>query len=402
VSRASPDGTGRGPLRLLQATTFVSTMDRFAMPPMLIVTAQALGVPLASMVRTASIYFLAYGLMQPVWGIVSDRLGRVRTLRITLVVAAGAAAGSALATTVTQLGIARALAGAAFSAAIPASLIFVGDTVPGPRRQTEVTNLMVGVALGTAIASAGAGALAEAISWRAAFLVSGACALLMAVLLRGLPEPVTGRPREGLLAPLGRLVRSGPTLLVLLLAFTEGAVLLGALTLLPPAIESTGVSASAAGAVTAGYGVAVLVFARTAGALSRRWPAWRLIGAGALAAVAACTLAAFSQRIWAAAGVATLIGLAWAAMHSSLQTWATEVLPSARASVVSGFAGSLFAGSALSSALLAGPAEAGRYGTAFGWLAVVAVPLGILATVARLRWRPTEPVAAAPPPAGSR
>jgi MFS family permease len=379
---------GRGSLRLLRATAFVSTADRFAMPPMMIVTAQSLGVPLASVVHTAGIYFLAYGLMQPVWGIVSDRLGRVRTLRITLLVAAFATAASAGVSTVTQLGVTRGLAGAAFSAAIPASLIYLGDTVPGPRRQTEITNLMTGVALGTAVASVGAGVLAQAVSWRAAFLVSAAWALVLVVLLRRLPEPAPDRPVESLLAPLGRVVRSGGTLLVLLLAFVEGAVLLGALTLLPPAVQSTGVSAAVAGAVTAVYGVAVLVFARLAGTLSRRWPVWRLIGVGSVAAVVACTVAAFSQRAWAAAGVAVLIGLAWAAMHSSLQTWATEVLPSARATVVSGFAGSLFAGSALSSALLAGPAEASHYGRAFAGLAIAAVPLGILATAARARWRP--------------
>ncbi|GGL00105.1 MFS transporter [Mangrovihabitans endophyticus] len=376
------------PTRLLQAASFVSTMDRFTMPPMLIVTARALGVPLSSVVHTASVYFLAYGLMQPVWGIVSDRLGRVRTLRITLLVAAFATAGSACAATVTQLGVARALAGAAFSAAIPAGLIYVGDTVPGRRRQTEVTNLMAGVALGTAVASAGAGALAQATSWRVAFVVSALCALTLVFLLRGLPEPVTDRPAGHLLAPLGRMIRSRATLLVLLLAFAEGGVLLGVLTLLPPAVEHGGASAAVAGAVTAVYGIAVLVFARVAGVLSRRWPVWRLIGAGALAAVAGCTLAAVSRTPVAAAAVAALIGLAWAAMHSSLQTWATEVLPSARATVVSGFAGALFAGSALSSALVAGPAEAGRYGAAFAALAIVAVPLGIGATLARARWRP--------------
>jgi MFS family permease len=385
--------------RLLQATTFVSTMDRFTMPPMLIVMAHALGVPLASVVRTASLYFLAYGLMQPVWGIVSDRLGRVRTLRITLAVAALAAAASASVADVTQLGVARALAGAAFSAAVPASLIYVGDTVPGPRRQTEVTNLMVGVALGTAVAAAGAGALAQAVSWRAAFAVSGACALLLAILLRRLPEPVTDRPRESLLAPLGRVARSRWTLLVLLLAFTEGGVLLGAITMLPAAVESTGRSPAVAGAVTAVYGVAVLVFAPITGALSRRRPAWRLIAGGAIAAIAGCALASFSQGVGAAAGVATLIGLAWGAMHSSLQTWATEVLPSARATVVSGFAGSLFAGSALSAALLAGPVDAGHYGPAFAALAIAAVPLGIVATAARARWRPAPSAPAAFTPA---
>jgi predicted MFS family arabinose efflux permease len=381
------------PLRLLQVTTFVSTTDRFLMPPMLIVMSQALGVPLSSLVHTASVYFLAYGLMQPVWGIVSDRLGRVRTLRITLTAAALATGASALAADVTQLGVTRALAGAAFSAAVPASLIYVGDTVPGPRRQTEVTNLMIGVAIGTAIASVGAGALAQLISWRAAFAVSAAGAMLLVFLLRGLPEPARDRPREGLLAPLGRVARSGPTLLVLLLAVTEGGVLLGGITLLPPAVQSTGVSPAVAGAVTAVYGVAVLIFARVTGALSRRWPVWRLIAVGAVAAVAGCSLAAFSQRAAVAAVVAALIGIAWAAMHSSLQTWATEVLPSARATVVSGFAGSLFAGSALSAALLAGPAGAGHYGAAYAALAVAAVPLGILATVARARWRPTVPAA---------
>ena len=49
---SSGPGTGRrraglSPIRLLQLTSFVSTFDRFAMPPMLVVIAHDLGVPLA-------------------------------------------------------------------------------------------------------------------------------------------------------------------------------------------------------------------------------------------------------------------------------------------------------------------------------------------------------------------
>jgi MFS family permease len=328
---------------------------------MLVVMAGALGVPLSTIVQTAGLYFLAYGLMQPVWGVVSDRLGRVRTLRISLLLAALASGASALSANVVQLGITRALAGAFFAAAVPASLIYVGDTVPGERRQTEITNLMTGVALGTALASAGAGALAQLASWRYAFVVSAGCALVLLVLLRRLPEPANERPAEHLLAPAGRVLRSRSTLLVLLLAFVEGGVLLGALTLLPAAIESTGVGSTVAGAITAVYGAAVFLFARLVGWMSRRWPMWRLIAVGATAATAACALATISQQAAVAAAVAVLIGLGWAAMHSSLQTWATQVLPSARATVVSLFAGSLFAGSAVSSALLAGPDGAGHF-----------------------------------------
>ena len=49
-------------------------------------------MPLPSVVTAASVYYVAYGAMQPVWGIVSDRLGRVRTLRVTLLLAAVATA----------------------------------------------------------------------------------------------------------------------------------------------------------------------------------------------------------------------------------------------------------------------------------------------------------------------
>ncbi|HWM75491.1 MAG TPA: hypothetical protein VNQ53_17210, partial [Nocardioides sp.] len=57
-SSSSREGT-HAPIRLLQATAFVSTLDRFAMPPMLVVIAHDLGVPLADVVRAAGVYFFA-------------------------------------------------------------------------------------------------------------------------------------------------------------------------------------------------------------------------------------------------------------------------------------------------------------------------------------------------------
>ena len=379
------------PLRLLQLTSFVSTLDRFAMPPMLIAMADDLDAPLTQVVQAAGVYFLAYGLMQPVWGVVSDRIGLVRTMRITLLLAAIATTASATAGSPLVLAITRGLAGACFSAAIPASLIYLGDTVPAHRRQRDVTGLMVGVALGTALAAAGAGALAQLLSWRVSFLITGVAALVLVFTLNRLPDPPRTRSHQHPLSPVLAVARSGPARLVLLLAFLEGVVLLGVLTLLPPAVEATGSGAALAGAVTATYGVAVLIFARVTGVLSRRLPTWQLIGLGAVAALAACAVAAVSRVPVVAVLVAVLLGLAWAAMHSSLQTWATEVLPAARATVVSLFAGALFIGSAVAALIVAGPAEKGRYGVVFLGSAVVALPLGVLATAGRARWiRPAD------------
>lgn len=386
----SPSSVHLPPLRLLQLTALVSTLDRFAMPPMLIAIARDLGAPLTQVVQAAGAYFLAYGLMQPIWGIVSDHLGLVRTMRVTLVMAAIATTVAALMASPLGLGIARGVAGGCFSAAIPASLIYLGDTVPSVRRQQEVADLMVGVALGTAIASVGAGMVAQHLTWRVAFVLTGVAALVLALGLRRLAEPPRTRVHPRLFTPLVAVGRSGPARLVLLLAFLEGAVLLGVLTLLPPAVEASGASAGVAGAVTATYGLAVLGFAPVVGRLSRRLHPARLIALGAVAALAGCALLAVSRAPAMAVVVAILVGLAWAAMHSSLQTWATEVVPSARATVVSLFAGSLFVGSAVSALAVAGPAEANRYGAVFAVAAAVTVPLGALATWGRASWRRPE------------
>lgn len=383
------------PLRLLQVTTLVSTLDRFAMPPMLVAIAAGLDVPLASAVTAAGAYFLVYGLGQPLWGFASDRYGRVAVLRGSLLVAGLLSLVSALAPTVLLLGVARGLAGGFFGAAYPSALIYLGDTVPPARRQQAITGLMVGVAVGTAVASAGAGALADLVSWRLPFVLTGTAALVLAVALSRLPEPEVSGPRATVRSSLGSIARSRVTLLVLAFAFTEGVVLLGALTLLPTAVESAGASATLAGAVTGVYGVAVLLGSSSVGRLSLAWHPARLILLGAGCGAAGAALLAVSQAPVTAVVVAVLLGVAWSAMHSSLQTWATEVLPGARAVVVSLFAGALFVGSALAAAAVAAPVEAGRFGAVYAGYAALAVPLGVGAWAARRHWR--RPAAAGEP-----
>ncbi len=381
------------PLRLLQATTLVSTLDRFAMPPMLVAIATSLGVPLTQVVTAAGAYFLVYGLGQPLWGFASDRYGRVRTLRTSLVVAGLLSLVSALSPTVLVLGILRGLAGGFFGAAYPSALIYLGDTVAPARRQQAITGLMVGVAVGTAAASAGAGLLADVATWRLPFVLTGSAALVLAVLLRRLPEPTPTGTRATARTSLSAIGRSRVTLLVLLFAFVEGVVLLGALTLLPTAVESAGASATVAGAVTGVYGIAVLVGSSSVGRLSLAWHPARLILLGAGCAALATGLLAVSQEPAVAVVAAVLLGLAWPAMHSSLQTWATEVLPGARAVVVSLFAASLFVGSAIGAIAVADLADAGRFALVYGGYAALAVPLGIGAWAARKRWRrPVEDV----------
>jgi predicted MFS family arabinose efflux permease len=186
------------------------------------------------------------------------------------------------------------------------------------------------------------------------------------------------------------------TLFVLLCALVEGAILLGTLTLLPPAMENAGASPTVAGLATGVYGVSVFVFSSLVGRASQRWQPPRLIGLGAVAAVAACSSLAFSQAVAVATLAAILLGLAWSSMHASLQTWATEVLPSARATVVSFFAGCLFVGSSLAAVLGSGLTDDGRYAVLFAVSAVLAIPLGLAAATVRAGWHRPAVDSAAP------
>jgi MFS family permease len=268
-----PDGARR--LRLLQLASLVSTCDRFAIAPRLVPIALGLGVPLATSAAVAGGYFLAYGLMQVVWGVASDRIGRVRVMRLALLGAVAGGAASALAPTIGVLVAGRVLTGACFAALIPASLVYVGDTWPERTRQRPLSDVLAASALGTAVATAGAGLLADLIGWRAVFAVTALAGAGLVVALRRLPEP--DRPdappaTTALLRPLAVVLGNGWAWVILLLAFVEGIVVLAVLTYLAPSMQALGSTAAVAGAVSAAFGVAALAFSRVVRRLVGRVP----------------------------------------------------------------------------------------------------------------------------------
>ncbi|MFI1255060.1 MFS transporter [Streptomyces netropsis] len=384
----SPPPTGLPPasLRLLRAAGFISNFDRFCIAPMLVVIGARLGVPLPTMVLAASGYYLCYGLMQPVWGLASDRVGRVAVMRFSLAGAALAAFVSAAATDATMLIVARAVAGAFFAASIAASLTYVGDTVPAEVRQRPLSELMTAFALGTAVATVVAGTLAHYVSWRLVFVLPGLFAAYLAVALRRLAEPER-EPTPSLLAPIRVVMRSRWQWYVMAVALLEGAVLLGFLTYLAPALESRGVPTALAGAVSALYGVGSMAAAQLVKRLVGRWSPAMIILVGGVQMAVAYAIAAVSLSVPALVVTALLLGGGWSFMHSTVQSWATVLAPTARATGVAMFGVALYVGSALASGLAAGAADHHAYRALFLIAAVLTVPLTIAAGVGRARYR---------------
>ena len=382
----------KGPLRLLRAAAFLSNFDRFTVAPMLLTIAADLRVSLAEVAAVASLYYLLYGLMQPVWGMLSDRLGRVRVMRLTLLAAVMPGLLSALAPNLLVLVVGRALAGGLFSAVIPAALVYIGDTVPISFRQKALADQLAAGAVAIALATVTAGLAAQLGLWRFAFaapaLASGALGLLLA---RRLPEPEREGEGVGPLAQLGLVVRRPWAVLVVLLALVEGGVILGFLTYLAPSLEAVGYSAAVSGLAVGLYGLATLVWTQALKRATERLGRYALILIGGTLLVLGYASGALDRNLPGTALAAVLVGGGFAFMHSTLQTWATEVVPEARSSVISFFAAALFAGSGIATTAVAPLAEADSYGLLFAIGALIAVPLGLLGSLARLHYDRKEP-----------
>ncbi|MBX7466140.1 MFS transporter [Streptomyces sp. MAG02] len=386
----------------LTAAAFTANFDRFAVGPVLVTVAAALRVPLASVVALAGGYALAYGLSQPLWGVLSDRVGRLRVIRAALSLATVAGIASALAPNLTALVVLRVVTGFAFGAVVPSSLSFVGDTVAAERRQGALADLMAALGLGSGLAALFAGTVADWLSWRLVFAVPALAAATAVLALRGTPEP----PRAatgGVASQLTAVARSRFLYVVVALGVVEGAVLLGGLTFVAPALEHRGLSGAAAGAVTALYGAGTLAFTRAVKALMRRVPAHGLATIGGGFVAAGYATAAAVPRVWAYALMATLLGAGWAFLHSTLQAWATSVVPEARGTAVSFYVAALFVGSALGAALGGAAAEHARFGALFGVAAVMTVPLTVAVAIGRHRFTARkEDALPAPPHSGGQ
>ena len=371
----------RPPLGVALAS-FASSFDRFAVSPLLVFVALDLGVSLAQAVAVAGVYYLAYGFSQPIWGTLADRFGRVRLLRWALLGSAVAGLLSAFAPTLILLVAARAVTGVFFGGIIPTALTYIGDTVAASHRQSALSDLMAGIAVGTALATATAGLVGDLLSWRVMFALPPVIAVLCLLALRRLPEPAR-ESGGGFLATLNTALRNRWVWTVVTLAFFEGAAVLGMLTFLAPALQAQGLDATAAGLTVAGYGVSTMLCSRLVRPLGQRLPitALMLIGGGAM--TLGFALVAVHISVGTVIASALLLGAAWALLHTSLQAWATSVAPAARGTVVALFAAGLFAGSSVST-LAAGPlVAADAWTTLFAGAALLALLVTLGAVIGR-------------------
>lgn len=381
----------------LYVVAFLAYGDRFLIGPLLVAIAEDFRVSLGAATAVATVYLLLYGALQIAYGFASDRLGRVRVMRAALVGIVAANVFCAVAPSLGALVAGRGAAAIFAAALLPTSLVYVGDRVPFDRRQQVIANVLAGGSLGTVVATIGAGLLGGSTSWRFVFLVPAMLAAFAAAALTRLPESVP-QHTAGPVTQLRRVFAHPWAAVLLVLAVAEGATMLGFLTFLAPALQAHGVSSTRAGLVVAVYGVAVFATLQVVKRLLRRvaMSPVAMIATGGTVLVAAYAVAALAQAVPNILAASLLIGVGYSFMHSTLQTWATEVAPDARGTATSLFVTAVFTGASFAHTVVSPLASDHRFGRLFLVGAVAAVPVTVVAAAARGRFGSVAPPS--PPP----
>jgi predicted MFS family arabinose efflux permease len=374
---------------ILLAAAFLTFFDRSQLPPLLPVVAADFDVPVASIAAGLTAHVATYAAGQLLWSVVSSRLGRVRVLALSGALGALANLATALAPDPVTLGIARALAGLAFGATVPAILVYFGDTLRMRERSVAAANLAAALSLGMTVGTLAAALAGEWLHWRAVFAGAAVVGGVVVVLLLRLPEPAGSAPQR-LFPAIGRVARNPWALLVLGLALLEGVVLVGMLNFLPASLVLEGVPVVVAGAATAAFGVAVIIWAQLVRVLIVRWPPWVLMLTGGSAAVAAYALLVVQISLPTGLVATVLLGYGWASAHTSLQTWMTDAVIDARPVGMALFATALFGGGAVGTAIGGAAADGDAYPAAFAVALVVAALFTGGAALGRRRYRLRE------------
>lgn len=301
--------------------------------------------------QAISAFALAYGVLQLFYGPLGDRYGKVRVIALATLACTlgnGVAAG---AQSLEGLVAGRVLSGATAAGIVPLTMAWIGDSVAYEERQAVLAQLLGATVFGMIAGQWLGGLLADTLGWRAAFAVLalgfalGGGWLASRSLREGtLPHRSAGGFLQGL-----RAVASVPwARAVLLVTGIEGALAASALTFIPMDLHLRfGLSMPLAGALVALYGVGGLAYSRSARWMLRRWGETGLARIGGV-----CTALAFGTVAlapgWPWVPPACLLaGFGFYALHNTLQTNATQMMPQARGTAVSLFACCLFLGQSL-------------------------------------------------------
>ena len=137
----------------------------------------------------ASVTLLASAIGGIFFGVVADRLGRAKTMAITILIYSFCSAGTATAQNLAQLIFWRSMLGLGMGGEWTSGAVLVSETWPAEHRGKAIGIMQSGWALGYILAALVTAIVLPRWGWRALFLVGVLPALLTVWIRRRVPEP---------------------------------------------------------------------------------------------------------------------------------------------------------------------------------------------------------------------
>jgi hypothetical protein len=339
----------------LSVAAFGSGMSMRVMDPMLVRLASDFAIPIGMTSWSITVFGVAYGFSQLLFGPLGDRYGKVKVVAFGSVACSLTALFCASAQDFSWLLIGRVLGGATAASIIPLAMAWIGDVVAYEKRQTVLAKFLIGQILGLSAGVLIGGFCADFLNWRIPFFIIATWFAVIGLYLgfhsKRLPDHThviqlgEGSGIARLLGEFQKVLSIPWARQVLFTVSLEGAAVFGALAFVPAHLHTThGLSLSSSGALVMLFGLGGLAFAFQ----SRRWIGVlgevRLIQAGALIMCGSLISLGWVHLWWLTMPACFLFGLGFYMMHNTLQINATQMAPERRGAAVAAFASCFFLG----------------------------------------------------------
>ena len=320
------------PALLIIAIAAASVTMNWRIEPAFPQISSDLSTSLQATAALASGFGVAYALIQPVMGVISDRYGKHQVILGGLIMIILATLACAMAPSFHVLLICRIIAGAGAGGIAPASLSLAAELSKPNERQVAISRIIVGTTTGSVTGAIFSGGLSDLFGWRAMFVVSAALVAVSAsAFTRGLKHFRASKPSDsGSLASLfdsyKRVITHRTALACFISVFIEGAAVYGLFPYVPAFfLEQGETRLFIAGIVIAAFSIGVFVYTGIIQFLLSKFRVQQLMILGG------CILA--SQEFIIALGPIwqiqfinfAIMGLGFYLMHGALQAFITDV-----------------------------------------------------------------------------
>jgi len=332
---------------------FAQTLFTRAVDPVIPKIAADFAIEVGTAALLSTAFTFPYAMVQPILGVTSDFLGKVRVMNVCIVVVALSSLVCAVAESFSLLMTMRIVAGLVSGGIFPIAMAMIGDLVPIHQRQIAIARLL-GVALTANVLGASiSGIIGDLFGWRGVFGILGVFALIVAVAAYlsfrkiELPKPppfkfsaVVANFRSILADPRAKVCFGS--------VFLEAVFIQGLFPFVGLLLLSIGETrASIAGLLIASFALGGVAYSVAIPYLVANFAERRLMLTGGFVCALALSLLALHFPWQAQVAVFAGFGLGFYLLHGCIQLHVTDLSQTARGAAASMHSSSFYMGQAV-------------------------------------------------------